>query len=79
MTPQPESHVRLYRFHDRIAISFPSTQTIYLEKIDAWALAKELRMFVAKMETDKWPCTRVIKNGVATNESDGKKKPYVLP
>lgn len=68
-----QSHARIHRFHDKVAISFPDTETLYLTPEDAEALAHELAAFAANIqcEGERWFATRIIRDGLAYTEGVG--------
>lgn len=78
-----QERIRIYRFHDLVALSFDDTETLYIEPDNAKALARELKRFADecnKCNRDtKWFSARIIQKGKATNELDGKSRPIILP
>lgn len=76
MPVKTQSFARIHRFHDKVAISFSDTDTLYLTSEDAEAIAHELATFAANVQCkgEQWFATRVIRDGIAFNESDEKPK-----
>lgn len=70
-----QKKARIHKFHDLVALSFTDTKQLYLEPQDARILARELIRFANECgDKCKWPTTRIVENGKATNESDGKSR-----
>jgi len=78
MAGTTETHSRVHTFGSRVAISFSSSDTMYLTPEDALALSTELRRFAKGCKEGIWYSTRVIKDGKATNEKGGKRKPETI-
>lgn len=73
-----EKRIRLHTFHQDVAISTDKTEQLYLTPEDALALASELRRFAKGCKAGQTYATRIVTNGKAFNESDGKKKPIFI-
>lgn len=68
-----QKQARIHRHHERIALDFTDTETLYLSPAMASTLAEELQLFVMNSRGDKWPVTRLINDaGQSVNESDGR-------
>ena len=68
---------RLHRFNDKVALSFPSTQQLYLTPEMANQLANELKRFAKNCSEKKaqWITTRLVDaKGKAVTESSNKAK-----
>lgn len=89
-----QKRIRLYSLHNTVAFDMNSTTervdldpygtgNIYLEVKDARAFAKELLAFAEQADKcnrdRKLFSTRIIADGKATNEIDGKSRRRVLP
>jgi hypothetical protein len=68
-----QSRARIHRFYDKVAISFPDTETLYLTAEDAEAIAHELAAFAVNIqcEGERWFSTRIIQDGLAYTEGEG--------
>lgn len=70
-----QEQIRIHRFHNQVAVSTPDTEQLYFDADDALALARELTRFAKNAKTEsRWITTRIVKNGKARNEFNGKAK-----
>ncbi len=67
-----EQTIRIHSFHNLIAISFTHSDQLYLTKEDADSFRRELSRFVLALNDGRYTSTRIIEEGKARNESDGK-------
>lgn len=74
MTTQTTS--RIHAFGKLVALSFPSTEQLYLTPEHARNLAKELKRFADASEKNATYGTRISTEDHSFNEFNGKKKPH---
>ena len=73
-----EDEIKVYRFHEAIALNLEHHKTIYIKPEDALALAEELKRFANGIENNIWYGTRKVKDGVAFNQANRKIKPIII-
>ena len=73
-----EKRIRLHALGDFVGMSTDNTEQLYLDPADALALATELRRFVRGRQDGHYYATRIIEEGQARNEVDGKTHPRTI-